>query len=146
MKRALGILADYALNALRSAAIGVLVSFALTLAQGESALPLSLALSCALIGAACGTCSKAVIEGSVALVGTRKFLAYLLNAATTAAVVLGLTFVFFDGLVGLSPWAIALIFGLPEIASVFLVRAGHGEATRLRAAFEKRRSRLDEGE
>ena len=146
VKDRLGIAVDYISNALKSAAIGALVSAAIALALGEGALRLDFAGACVLIGVACGTCSKAVIEGAFSLFGARRSLAYLLNAAIIAAIVVVAPYLFFGGFEGLEPWVVVLIFALPELASVFIVRAGLGEASRIERAFDKRREELEEGE
>lgn len=143
MKLAAAILMDYLKNALQAAAIGGLLAVVVALAQGESVLRLGVAGVYALIGSACGTCSKAAIEGAFSLFGARRLLAYLLNAVVVAIVILVLGNVFFPGLGGLNPWAIVLIFALPEAVSVGLVRAGLGEAARFERALDRRRDSLD---
>jgi hypothetical protein len=143
MKRISAILLDYAKNALRAAVIGALVAIAVALALGENVLRLGNAGAYALIGLACGTCSKAAIEGAFSLFGARRLLAYVLNAAVIAILILVLVHVFFDGFGGMDPWVVALIFALPEAASVLLVRAELEEALRLERAFDERRKALD---
>jgi hypothetical protein len=147
MKRVAAIILDYAKNALRAAVIGVLLAIAVALALGESVLRLSDAGAYALIGLACGTCSKAAIEGAFSLFGARRLLAYVLNAAVIALVILVFVRVFYAGWAGLDPWIVLLIFALPEAASVLLVRAELKEALLLERAFDKRRKALEtEGE
>jgi hypothetical protein len=146
MKRALVLILDYFSNALKSAAIGALMAVLVVLARGDSVLSLSVAAIYALIGAACGTCSKAAIEGAFALFGKKRFLAYLLNALVIATVILVLVYAFLGGFSSMEAWAVILVFALPEAASVFLVRAGIDEATRLEHAFARRRKSLDSGD
>ena len=122
MKRVSVILLDYIKNAFWAAAIGTLVAIAAAIAQGESILRPSDAGAYALIGLACGTCSKAAIEGAFFLFGASRLLAYVLNASVIAIVILVLVRVFFDGWAGLDPWVVLLVFALPEAASVLLVR------------------------
>jgi hypothetical protein len=143
MKRSLWLLADYFRNAYKSSMIGVLVAVAVALARGRNSLLLVDIGAYALIGAACGTCSKAAIEAAFSLLGRRPILAYVLNAVVIAAVITLLVYALFGDFAGLEPWLVALIFILPEVVSVLLVRAGIGEATRLERAFEKRRDRFD---
>lgn len=146
MKRAFGIFIDYLVNALKSAGIGALLAAAVALARGEGILLLGDAGIYSLIGAACGTCSKAVIEGTLSLFGTRRLLAYIINATIIAAVILASVFIFLKGFEGMKAWAIVLVFALPEAGSVLLVRAGLDEALRFERAFEERREALDSEE
>ena len=143
MKRAAGILFDYLKNALRSAAIGALLAILVALALGKSVLSLRDAGAYALIGLTCGTCSKAAIEGAFSLFGERRFLAYILNAVVIALGILILVRVFYSGFEGLDYRVVALIFGLPEAASVWFVRAELDEAARFKRAIDKRRSLLE---
>jgi hypothetical protein len=143
MKHAVMIAGDYFLNALKSAAIGALVAVVLSLAEGEAAVGLATAGAYALVGMTCGTSSKAAIEGAFSLFGTRRFLAYILNAIIIAAVICVFVDVFYQGFGGMRPWVVVLVFVLPEAASVLLVRAGVEESLRLERAFEKRRNRIE---
>jgi len=146
MKRILGIAWDYAVNALKSAVIGALVSVGIALAQGEGTLSLGFAASCALVGIVCGISSKVIIEGAFALLGPRRWIAYMLNAAVIAGIVIAYVLAFFGSFAGMSPWAVVLAFLLPEAASVALVRAELEEAIRLERAFDRRREELDESD
>jgi hypothetical protein len=146
MKSILGIAWDYAFNALKSAVIGALVSAGIALAQGEGMLSLGFAASCALVGIVCGTSSKLIIEGAFMLFGPRRWIAYMLNAAVIAGIVIGYVLVFFGSFAGISPRAIVLAFFLPEAASVVLVRSELEEVIRLERAFDRRREELDESD
>jgi hypothetical protein len=143
MKRAAALFVDYLANALKSAAIGALMAVVVALLRGEGALRLDDAGLYALIGMTCGTCSKAAIEGALSLFGARRFLAYLLNGAVIAAVILAFVYLFLGGFGGMEGWAIVLVFALPEAASVVLVRAGLEEALCLERAFDERREALE---
>jgi hypothetical protein len=144
MKHALAIVADYLVNALWSGLIGALLAVALALAQGQNTLSLSAAGSYALVGITCGTCSRAAIEGSFALFGASKALAYILNAAIIAAIILAFSLFVMGGFDGLRPVEFALIFGLPELGSALVVYATLDEASRLNRAFAKKRKELDD--
>jgi hypothetical protein len=144
MKRLVTIFLDYLINALWSGGIGVLVALALTIILGSNEYGLSRAGLYAVVGAVCGTCSKATIEGSFALFGARRLRAYLLNALVIALVILAFNFTHYGKLSGLPPVAIASIFALPETVSAILVHHGLSEADRLQRAFERRHGELEE--
>jgi hypothetical protein len=148
MKRVIGILAGFLVNALFSAVIGLLVAVAIALAQEESVLPLVFAGKCAAIGLLCGTASKTAIEGTYHLIGGRRLPAYLVNAVVVAVVIVAGVHLLFGDFSGIGPWAMALIFALPEAASLLLVRASLNEADRLERAMDDRRKALEmeEGE
>jgi hypothetical protein len=144
MKRLAIVILDYFVNALRSAAIGALVAVALALAQGQESVLLGVAGTYALVGVACGTSSKAIIEGAFSLFGARKSLAYILNAAIIMLIILLFVLIAKEGFGGMSIPVIVLVFALPEVASALIVRSGLREVARLSEAFDKRRDELDE--
>ena len=146
MKRGSAVFADYLSNAAKSAAIGALVAAAVALIQGESSLSLGVAGIYGLVGVACGTCSKAVIEGALSLFGSRRRLAYLLNALITAGIILAFVFLFRGGFSGMRIEAIILVLVIPEVGSALLVRSGLEEVSRLERALDKRRDELGEDE
>jgi hypothetical protein len=146
MKRGLAVFADYLSNAAKSAALGALVAAAVAFIQGESVVNLGVAGTYALLGVACGTCSKALIEGALALLGAGRRLAYALNALIIAGIVIAFIFLFRDGFRGMRIETIILVIAMPEVGSALLVRSGLEEADRLKQALDKRRDELDEAE
>jgi hypothetical protein len=144
MNNVLHTIADYLVNALRSAVIGDILAIAIVLAQGGDSVTLESLVSYAVVGITGGTFSKAAIEGAYALFGKRKALAYLLNALIVAIVILGFSYLIMGGMDGLPPLVIFLIFAIPEIASVILVHAELDEAESVAHAFLRRSDELTE--
>lgn len=145
MKNLFGIAWDYVLNALVSAAIGGLVSVGISLAQSEGLPSPVFGASCALVGVACGTASKLIIEGAFALFGPRRWIAYLLNASVIAGIVVAYVLVFFGTFQDMRVRAILIAFAVPEAASFFIVRAEVEQSIRLERAFKKRHDDLERG-
>lgn len=145
MKKLLGIVWDYVLNALVSATIGGLVAMGISLAQGAGLPSPGFGASCALVGVTCGTASKLMIEGVFALFGPRRWIAYLLNATVIAGIVVAYVLVFFGTFEDMRLWSTLIAFAVPEAASFFIVRAAVEQSIALERAFKKRRDDLERG-